>query len=77
MKRIVWQGAKYLIRGRHEFTFQSGDGTVTVCSREVLQGLPTVFGGLFFPVGKFRRMKSDFLRDLKRYAEGRKDERNS
>ena len=43
---------------------------MTVSSREVLRGLPTALGGLFFPVKKFRRMKSEFLKDLKGYAEG-------
>jgi uncharacterized protein YndB with AHSA1/START domain len=70
MKRIVWTGAKHLVRARHEFFFRRRNGKVIVASREVLRGLPLAFGGLFFPVGKFRRLKRVFLEDLKNWAEG-------
>lgn len=70
MRRIVWTGAKHMVRGRNEFLFRERPGGVTVTSYEVLRGLPVAFGGLFFPVAKFRRLKKEFLRDLKAYAEG-------
>jgi uncharacterized membrane protein len=69
MKRVVWTGARHMVRARHEFLFRSKGGKVTVSSREVLTGIPLIFGGLFFPAGKFRRIKKNFLEDLRNSAE--------
>lgn len=70
MKRIVWTGSKYMVRGWHEFLFtEEGEG-VRLLSREILSGPPVAFGGLFFPVGRFRRLTKQFLEGLRKYAEG-------
>ena len=69
MERIVWTGSKYMIRGRHEFLFTENDGKVRLFSREVLTGLPVAFGGIFFPLWRFRTLTREFLEDLKKYAE--------
>jgi uncharacterized membrane protein len=69
MERIVWTGSKYMIHGRHEFLFTEEDGKVRLFSREVLRGLPVAFGGIFFPLGKFRTLTREFLEGLKKYAE--------
>ena len=70
MRRVVWTGARHLVRGRNEWLFRTRGGKVVVSSREALTGLPVLFGGLFFPVRKFQRLKENLLADLKTYAEG-------
>jgi hypothetical protein len=70
MKRVVWTGARHMVKGRNEWVFDVRDGRIIVASQEVLTGLPVLFGGLFFPVAKFRRLKESLLADLKKYAEG-------
>ena len=70
MERIVWTGSKYMIRGRHEFLFTENDGKVRLFSREVLTGLPVAFGGIFFPLWRFRTLTREFLEGIRKYAEG-------
>lgn len=68
-RKVLWTAKRFGLRGRHEFLFDpEGDG-VLVVSREVLTGFPVVLGGLFFPVGRFKRITSTFLRELKEGAE--------
>lgn len=69
MERIVWTGSKYLVHGWHEFLFTEKAGTVRLVSREILTGPPAAFGGLFFPVGRFRALTREFLEGLRKYAE--------
>ena len=71
MERIVWTGSKYMIHGRHEFLFTEEGGKVRLFSKEVLSGLPVAFGGIFFPLRKFRTLTREFLEDLRKYAEDR------
>jgi hypothetical protein len=70
MERIVWTGSKYMIRGRHEFLFTEKDGRVRLFSREVLSGPPVAFGGIFFPLWRFRTLTREFLEGIRKYAEG-------
>lgn len=70
MERIVWTGSKYMIHGRHEFLFTEKGGKVRLFSREVLRGLPVAFGGVFFPLGRFRTLTREFLEGFRKYAEG-------
>lgn len=68
-EKVLWTAKRFGLRGRHEFLFEpEGDG-VRVVSREVLTGFPVLLGGLFFPVGRFRRITATFLRELKEGAE--------
>jgi len=69
MERIVWTGSKYMVRGWHEFLFTEKEGKVRLFSREILTGPPVAFGGLFFPVWRFRSLTRKFLEGLRSYAE--------
>jgi uncharacterized protein YndB with AHSA1/START domain len=69
MERIVWTGSKYMIHGRHEFLFTEKGGKVRLFSKEVLSGPPVAFGGIFFPLRKFRALTREFLEGLRKYAE--------
>ena len=69
LKRVLWTARRFGLQGRHEFLFEPEADGVLVGSREVLTGFPVVLGGFFFPIGRFRRITSTFLRDLKAGAE--------
>ena len=69
LKRVLWTARRLGLQGRHEFLFEPEADGVRVVSREVLTGFPVLLGGLFFPVGRFKRITSTFLRELKAGAE--------
>ena len=69
LKRVLWTARRFGLQGRHEFLFEPEAEGVLVVSREVLTGFPVLLGGLFFPVGRFKRITSTFLRELKAGAE--------
>ena len=75
-KRIVWSGRKHGISARHEFIFESHNGTVNLTSKETFSSSlikPFMF---LFPKKRIRELSTLMLKELKEAAENSKTQRH-
>jgi hypothetical protein len=69
-EHITWVAKKKGLVARHEFLFQNDEQGIQVVSRETFTGLFVTGAGFLLPVRRMRSLTRNFLKDLKRAAEG-------